>query len=191
MQLLRHRARAKRKTRCRRMRGWIGVSGRSRRWPAPATTIEAGGAANPARARPTMPPARTRRVALHGPKVIEPGLDLDQEDRASPWVEGRQIDPAAGATVGDLHFPSRFQAVTPQTPAGVLAGHDTFGSCQYRFCDQRLVVAGRNDTSVSILRRTTLVRDLSGTGSTAAPAAARAGAGPSPPAPRAPRPPRA
>ena len=42
--------------------------------------------------------------ALHGPEVVDLGLDLDHEKDPSPWVTGQDVDPASGSIPSDLHL---------------------------------------------------------------------------------------
>lgn len=68
---------------------------------------------------PWLPPANATwlpghplipsELALQGSQVVESGLDLDHEERASPPVEGEKVDPSVRAPVDDLDFAGSFE----------------------------------------------------------------------------------
>jgi hypothetical protein len=54
-------------------------------------------------------------LTLQSTQVIESGLDLDHEKRASPAVEGEKVDPAVRPPVDDLDLASRLPALVSET----------------------------------------------------------------------------
>lgn len=59
------------------------------------------------------------QLALDGPQVIEPRLDLDDDQDTGPRVEREKVDPAMRASMDDLHFPRGLGAVIPQSTLGL------------------------------------------------------------------------
>lgn len=66
-------------------------------------------------ARPDVP----AELTFDRPQVIEPGLDLDHEERPALPIERYEVDPAVRPTMDDLDFSGRQPTGSPQASIGI------------------------------------------------------------------------